>query len=765
MDQYLSLRSELLALNSKVAHLLEQGKETLSGSEAVFSQWDQTCTAIERHLMDHVVRVAVVGAIKSGKSTLVNAWLGNDHLKRGAGVVTSIVTRIRKGDQLRARLFLKSWDEVNEEIQHALVLFPSEQWHSETKPFDIRRKQDRADLSAALDALDAELRVAQDQLNANSVLLSSCLKGYDQVEPLVGSESTIQEFDAQAFGEHRDFVGNDAMAVYLKDIELEVPGDTLAGNIEIADCQGSDSPNPLHMTMIQDYLLKAHLIIYVISSRTGLRQADIRFLSMIKKMGIADNMLFVCNCDLNEHADLRDLSILIQRMRDEISLVLPSPELFCFSALYNLFGLLKETLSARDKDRLVQWRKYNDLVSFSDTQSRALDTMLNYKLSSERASLLLHNQLERLDVLTTGLDQWLRLNQDLMRRDAFEAKSMAVRIRDYQEHVLQVQSMIQSTLEGASRKIKKELRKHVDRFFDSQSGELLRKTINFVRNHDVDLDSFRETLAASGFTQTLYVVFQAFKQGVDGYLAQTVNPEIIGFVGQQEEYIRSAFKSVAEPYEAMVRSALTQFEETMTQFGLATGSETWVLDLSPDLASIKQIMGLSFPPAAASLRYSAHVKTDAVLRFGFFSLVRFVRKALKKPLEGDAAEQLNALKAGVRRMKREMERSIVAHFKDYQENLKFQYVLRLADLAGRRLYETLTEHFQGYATDLKQLFDSIGDERVDKEKIGNALNAEKQEIGDVKSRIKILRGQLSLLHDRPPEIMMMQANTMAGFDT
>ena len=127
--------------------------------------------------------------------------------------------------------------------------------------------------------------MGQDGLNANSVLLSSYLKGYDRIQSVISSDSAVLEFDADQFGRHRDYVAHDAMAVYLKDVQLDVSGDVLAGNIEMADCQGSDSPNPHHMAMIQDYLLKAHLIIYVISSRTGVRQADIRFLNMIKRMG------------------------------------------------------------------------------------------------------------------------------------------------------------------------------------------------------------------------------------------------------------------------------------------------------------------------------------------------------------------------------------------------------------------------------------------------------------------------------------------------
>ena len=60
------------------------------------------CESISRHIRSEIVKIAVVGAIKSGKSTFINSWLKQDILKRGAGVVTSIVTRVRKGKSLNA---------------------------------------------------------------------------------------------------------------------------------------------------------------------------------------------------------------------------------------------------------------------------------------------------------------------------------------------------------------------------------------------------------------------------------------------------------------------------------------------------------------------------------------------------------------------------------------------------------------------------------------------------------------------------------------
>lgn len=746
MDAYQRNREAILKSNQQVGTLLQQAQAVMDASGNAFDQWQQTCAGVERQLRDHVVRIAVVGAIKSGKSTFVNALLQEDYLKRGAGVVTSIVTRIRQGEELRARLFFKSWDDINAEIQQALVLFPSDEWRSDKQTFDIRRGQDRSDLKSALYTLDSDRLVVQDSLNANGVLLSSYLKGFDQVQGYVFAESATREFNGDIFSEHRNFVGNDALAVYLKDIELEVNSELLTRNMELADCQGSDSPNPLHLAMIQDYLLQAHLIVYVISSRTGVRQADIRFLSIIKQMGIAGNMLFVCNCDLNEHDSLDDLRTLVQRVKEELALIVDEPQMFTLSALFNLFGAIEEKLSSKDQERLAQWRKASRLISFSDEETRRLREVLDHKLTRERSALLLQNQLARMTVTLTGLGQWLRLNRDLLRRDASDARAVADRLHSHQSHMRQVQSMIQDTLTGAIQKISRELKKEVERFFDLYTGPVLKKVFSFVREYRVDLERYREPLNNLGFTRTLYLVFQELKQAVDVYMAEKINPEIAGFIKVQEKNMMGQLRLLAEPYKAMVQDALGQYADALGQLGLdRTGNDLCVLCLDEDLDAIKQVTGLTLPPAAATMRYSAHIKTEAILRLGAYSLMRAVRKALKKAVGAEKSEEFNALKGGIRRMKDETERSINALFKDYKENIKFQYLQRLAEAAGQRLYGSLTEQFGAYVGDVQNLVAAIGGRRNDKEFLDSTLQTIEQAVSDLLAELGSIRQEVQSL--------------------
>ncbi len=111
MENVSTLNQSLLQINQDIQSLFQSAKSIPGLSDTRFGDWEKTCESLRRQLDEDVIRVAVVGPIKSGKSTLLNAILKGDYLKRGAGVVTSIVTRVRTGEVIKATLFFKNWDE------------------------------------------------------------------------------------------------------------------------------------------------------------------------------------------------------------------------------------------------------------------------------------------------------------------------------------------------------------------------------------------------------------------------------------------------------------------------------------------------------------------------------------------------------------------------------------------------------------------------------------------------------------------------------
>ncbi len=418
MNVYEEIKSGLLDTNSQFATLLDRAGTLAMVENDGVAQWRIISDQVADKIRSEILRVAIIGPIKSGKSTFVNSLLGGDFLKRGAGVVTAIVTRIRKGEVPTARLYFKSWDEINEEIRGAAAILPSDSLKTSVSAFDLRRQADREDLSQALAALGGDHLINQGALNADSVLLSSYLKGFDRVENAVSSESRMETYAHQAFNRHRDFSGDDSLAIFLKDIQLNIDARILSDHLEIADCQGSDSLNPRHLAMIQDYLLVTNLIVYVISTRTGIRRADVRFMTMIKKMGIMDNVIFVLNCDFSEHENLADLQTLVEKTKEELSLTCPNPEMFTFSALYNLFAETEKGLNDKDRARFKQWQSDETFTVFSQAESERFQEALKRKLTQERYALLLQNHLGRINLACQGFRHWLNLRRDLLNSDA-----------------------------------------------------------------------------------------------------------------------------------------------------------------------------------------------------------------------------------------------------------------------------------------------------------------------------------------------------------
>ncbi|MGD9251657.1 MAG: hypothetical protein PVG19_10560, partial [Desulfobacterales bacterium] len=519
----------------------------------------------------------------------------------------------------------------------------------------------------------------------------------------------VVRYGEERFGEHRDFAGNDDLAVYLKDIQLEICSPHLERHVEIADCQGSDSPNPLHLAMIQDYLLETHFIVYVISSRTGLRRADIKFLSIIKRMGILDNILFVFNADFSEHDSLEDLQDLKAKVTEELAILRPDPEIYTFSALFNLFRAGEDQLTDKDRGRLEQWRTDKDLVAFSDAESQRFLNDLQHKLIDEAAFLRLRNHVERLLVMAADIGSLLKMKQELLRADEKRAGDIVRRISANRQRMAQIRSVIKNTLDGGIHKLRKEMRIDVDRFFDPHATDIMRQMTDFIRTYHVPAwQEHLQNVATAGFANTLYHVYQEFKQALDGFIAETINPEIFRFIRDRERRLVEYLHTVAEPYSAMVEEAVTEFQETAEDLGITRAAKGIRQHAPlPGLDVIRQTARLQMPPANAAMRYSAKVKTEAIMRLGAYKLVRGFRKLLRKPVEEGRREEIQALKDGVERMKKETERSLRFHFKDYRENIKFGYIFKMVESASVQIADGLLERFETYENDLAQMVDLI----------------------------------------------------------
>ena len=742
MNKFENAKMELQQLLTETLNCLAPSQAIDQIGDGTFKEWRSTCQNIQQQMDEEILRVAVVGAIKSGKSTFVNSLFKDDYLKRGAGVVTSIVTRIRRGPYLKANLHFKSWDEVNTELVQALALFPQHEWGSEDRQFDIRRQSDRESLTRGLEQIQSNLMIVNGVRNPHGVLIESYLKGYDLIKDIIPSETFSKVYEDDQFDEQKLFVGSDHLSVYLKDVLLEIRDGDMSDDIEIADCQGSDSPNPRHLAMIQDYLIKTNLLIYVISSRTGVRQADLRFLSIIKKMGILDSILFVVNCDFSEHETIEDLQDLVARTKKDLAIIKNQADIYALSSLYNLFKASFKSMSPKEAQRYSQWQTEADFIQLSDAETRRFQNALFTKLGQERYALLLRNNIERLHNISKGLIHWTDIHQEVLSSDADGVVVLLGKMKHHQQQMQQIATLVNSTLQGASQKIKQDLKKTIDRFFDARAGSVVRDMLAFIRNYQLDLEPYQAIIETSRFTEVLYLVFQDFRVVIDSHIAEVLHPKIISFMQAEEAEIKNQLEAVAKPFSAMVNEAMQEYQEALADKSMW---EVGRLDqdlIQIDLKSLKARYNLNLPPVETAMRYSARIKSEAVMRLGFYAAVKVFRKLFHKTQKQPYSRKRKALMDGFKRMKLETERSIRMQFRDYQENIKFQYLFRLTDGLAHQLNEDLVTRFETYGSDTDGLINLVQKDHKDRQDLKHQLQALGKQASQISQRVGDLRTEI-----------------------
>jgi len=335
----------------------------------------------------------------------------------------------------------------------------------------------------------------------------------------------------------------------------------------------------------------------------------------------------------------------------------------------------------------------------------------------------------------------------LLVREAGGAKIMADRVHGQKERLERLKLTVKNTLDGAVSQIKRDLKTAIDQFFEAHTDGIVATVIRFVRSYEVVLSRYDESLMSARFANTLYMVFQEFKQAVDTHMAESVNPRMIRFVKAQENKLVGCLDETAGPYGAIIDDALAQYTRGNQDDTTSERPASSPIRIGPDLETIRKMAGLTLPPAAATMRYSAQIKTEAVMRFGFYKIVNLVKKAFKRPPEKVHHEQILALTSGIKRMKRETERSILFHLKDYRENIKFQYMLKLADAVAAALHDQMLERFQHHGADLTRLAGMMKEQRLDKEtvsasldRMGESSKRLQEKVGRLKADLRQLNG-------------------------
>ncbi|MFZ8914514.1 MAG: dynamin family protein, partial [Pseudomonadales bacterium] len=298
-----------------------------------------------------VHRTFVLGTIKSGKSTLINALLGREVMTRGAGVKTFNQIHSTHGDALAAevQLWPSSVLEARLAFDFRILGAPLE------VPENVYEADALAALEGAREAFEAESEAdgrlvnleagsAYGLLNHALTRLRLTLAGLSALQrrgfrPALGAAPRLS-FEETGFSEFLSWTDEASLAPLIAHLSLRVPfPEGLPRSLSLIDCQGSDSLNPLDAADVQAIGQRADTVLYVVQSRLGLREGDRLLLRQLAAQGLADRLIAVLNVEAFEPLEASAFKALRDQVEGDLESCLRQPiPLFAVDALRGLEG-------------------------------------------------------------------------------------------------------------------------------------------------------------------------------------------------------------------------------------------------------------------------------------------------------------------------------------------------------------------------------------------------------------------------------------------
>lgn len=664
--------------------------------------WQKVLAQAKAHGREDVIRVAVVGAVKSGKSTLINALVGQDRLKRGAGILTAMVTRVKVGPEARAVLRFKGWPEMAEEINRALSLLPHPGLERRTAPLSLKDPHDRELLSKVLSEGQAANLWSGGSLNQDYALLKAYLEGYDLVKGyLVAGE--VLTLTGSELVRHQELVTREAMAVYLKDAFLTLPAPWLPPGLELGDCQGSDSPLPQHLAQVLAYLLKTDLVLYVISSRVGLRQADFQFLGELRRMGLAEHTCFVLNLDLTELKGGDEITGLKERVKEELAPLVPQAPLAAFSALKLLLDRRHGQAPALDPKEaalLDVWATDAETVAFHEAECRHFEAEFRSWLAGIQDRRLAGGSLPQVQMVARGLGEQADLATGLLDRDLPPLEELRARLKERRQTLDGARHSLAQALRGAGERLKGELKSRVNSFLDRRSGRAALLSA-FIRDYEPDWEQLMPAGELAPFRVVLFRLFQEFQKEMSRLAAGEFNLQVVEFIRTQEDRLKRELKSVYAPISLALQEALAAYYREISPLGL---------HLSPPVLKGEiafPAVRLEPPLVTLPLEPGWRWEKEAWVRTG----VGFFRRSwqwVKGKLGFKAgldprAQQRRELERALKGIKVWLLDQVAMSLVDYGERLKFRYFFPLVDELIQGQEEYLAQLVGSLVADLESL--------------------------------------------------------------
>lgn len=315
-----NISSQLVAFNDKLFQFLQS--KGLDQEVSIQNAKDEHSISDSKNLqkaldevnnVDRLLRVGIIGRVKAGKSSLLNALIfdGKDILPKAATPMTAALTRMEYSENIRAEVEFYDQEDLNQIAENSRLY---EQMFDEqksaclaklTQENELMKKERRQ--SEVLSEKEMQ-QLAEDEARAEvekSIKLASAHDQYQRIK-----QAKVQLSDLQAhsnikasstsdlMGKLNDYVGSSGKYMpFTKSVKLYIPEEGLKG-LEIVDTPGVNDPVQSREQRTNEFLKQCDVVLVVSTTGQFITKEDMALMGRVTtKEGIQEAYLIASQVD------------------------------------------------------------------------------------------------------------------------------------------------------------------------------------------------------------------------------------------------------------------------------------------------------------------------------------------------------------------------------------------------------------------------------------------------------------------------------------
>lgn len=381
--------------------------EVLKGASEVTSRLNMSkekeLAELSQKVQSDTFKIMVTGTFKNGKSTFINALMGEEILPAYALPTTAIINEVKYGTEKRAMLYFR--DKLPEPLP--------------------------------------------DKLAEKAVRHMEKYKGR-QIPPLEIPYDEIEDYVVIPMGADEKQI---KLQSPYERVELFYPLDILRNGVEVIDSPGlNEDETRTRVTM--DYLKKVDAILYVLNANAICAGDEMRFVKKDLYDREIEDVFFIVN--RFDQIRQREQPQIRQYAEMKLKEIYPQPELFCLSAINALDGRLDKDDSLVEKSGIIPLEKR--LMEFLTKEKGKA------KLASPAKQVRQILSREALEVVIPRERKLLNCDLDEVKR---KYENIKPRLEIAEKEKCQKESAMLADIEKSSSKIERVVKRNIAGLIDS----------------------------------------------------------------------------------------------------------------------------------------------------------------------------------------------------------------------------------------------------------------------------------------------------------